>query len=162
MDEESVRDERRMEAVASVRWEGRMEQAAPHLIIDGAHNPGAVEAFVESVKALGAEREGGMVVLFSAVGDKKYEQMIEYLCTNLDVKAYVVTEVADSRGVPAEELDAVFRKYTDRKVVFRKDIDEALHAAESLREGEGDIYCLGSLYLAGMIRKRLKGGTDHA
>lgn len=162
IEEESGRDERRMEAVASVRWEGRMEQAAPHLIIDGAHNPGAVEAFVESVKALGAEREGKMVVLFSAVGDKKYEQMIEYLCTNLDVKAYVVTEVVDSRGVPAEELGAVFRKYTDRKVVFRKDIDEALHAAESLREGEGDIYCLGSLYLAGMIRKRLKGGTDHA
>ncbi len=159
---DEIRDQRRREAIASVRWEGRMEQAAPHLIIDGAHNPGAVEAFVESVKALGAEGKGGMVLIFSAVSDKKYEQMIAYLCGHLDVKAYVVTEVEDARRVPAGELMWVFRRYTDRLVVCETDIGEALRRAEALREGEGDIYCLGSLYLAGMVRKRLKGGVDYA
>lgn len=150
------------ETVGSVRWEGRMEQAAPHLIVDGAHNPGAVEAFVESIKALGEEENEGIVIVFSAVRDKNYEQMAAYLCKNLDVKAYVVTEIEDARKVPAGELGRVFRKYTNQTVVCEADIGEALRAAEALRDGEGDIYCLGSLYLVGMIKKRLKGGGIHA
>lgn len=161
--EESFREKRRQEAIASVRWEGRMEQAAPHLIVDGAHNPGAVEAFAESVKALGGKGQGGgIVIVFSAVSDKQYEQMIECLCRNLDVKAYVVTEIEDVRRVPAEELCRVFRKYTNQTVVCETDIGEALRRAEILRDGEGDIYCLGSLYLVGMVKKWLKGGSGHA
>lgn len=154
---ESVRDQGRdrrwQEAIASVRWEGRMEEAAPHLILDGAHNPGAVRAFAESVRALDGKES--CVIVFSAVADKKYEQMIECLCRNVDARAYVTVEVEDARRVPAEELAQVFRKYTDKPVVWKKDTKEALSAAEALRDGEGDIYCLGSLYLAGMIKKCL-------
>lgn len=145
------REKRWQEAIESVRWEGRMEEISPHLIIDGAHNPGAVKAFVRSVKALAAKES--CVILFSAVADKKYEQMIEHLCRNLDAKAYVVTEVEDQRRVPAEELARIFRRYTDKPVVCKRDTKEALCAAELLRDKEGDIYCLGSLYLAGMIKK---------
>lgn len=147
------RDRRWQEAIASVRWEGRMEEAAPHLILDGAHNPGAVRAFAESVRALDGKES--CVIVFSAVADKKYEQMIECLCRDVDAKAYVTAEVEDVRRVPAEELAQIFRKYTDKPVVWKKDTKEALSAAEALRDGEGDIYCLGSLYLAGMIKKCL-------
>lgn len=63
-----------------------------------------MEAFVESVKALDESERGEMVLLFSAVSDKKYDQMIEYLCENLDVKAYVVTQIEDERGVPQRNL----------------------------------------------------------
>lgn len=35
------------DAVAKIQWQGRMEECADHFIIDGAHNPGAIEAFVE-------------------------------------------------------------------------------------------------------------------
>ena len=147
------RDRRWQEAIASVRWEGRMEEAAPHLILDGAHNPGAVRAFAESVRALDGKES--CVIVFSAVADKKYEQMIECLCRNVDARAYVTVEVEDARRVPAEELAQIFRKYTDKPVVWKKDTKEALNAAEALRDGEGDIYCLGSLYLAGMIKKCL-------
>lgn len=159
----ALHEKKLQEAIASVRWEGRMEEASPHLIVDGAHNPGAVEAFVESVKALKKNGQGGgIVIVFSAVSDKKYEQMIACLCRNLDVKAYVVTEIEDARRVPAEELDRIFRKYTDQAVVCETDIGEALRRAEMLRDGEGDIYCLGSLYLVGMVKKWLKGGSDYA
>ena len=125
------------------------------MVIDGAHNPGAVVAFVESMKELRADEGEGPVILFSAVSDKKYEQMIECLCRNVDARAYVTVEVEDARRVPAEELAQIFRKYTDKPVVWKKDTKEALNAAEALRDGEGDIYCLGSLYLAGMIKKCL-------
>lgn len=129
-----------------------MERIAPHMVIDGAHNPGAVVAFVESMKALRADEGEGPVILFSAVSDKKYEQMIEYLCRNLNVKAFVVTEVEDRRRVPAEELAQVFRKYTEKRVICEAKVLEALRAAEDERGEDTDIYCLGSLYLAGMIK----------
>lgn len=70
-----------------------MEECADHFIIDGAHNPGAIEAFVESVRAL--KEEEPPILIFSAVSDKKYEQMIEYLCRHLQTKAFVVTEIED-------------------------------------------------------------------
>ena len=69
-----------------------------------------MEAFVESVKALDESERGEMVLLFSAVSDKKYDRMIEYLCENLDVKAYVAPQIEDARGVPAEELADVIRR----------------------------------------------------
>lgn len=131
-----------------------MERIGEHLVIDGAHNPGAVEAFVESVKALKADWEADSVILFSAVSDKKYEQMISFLCRNLDVKAFVVTEVEDARRVPAEELARVFCRYTGKKVICEPEIENALRAAKLQRDGDGDIYCLGSLYLAGMIKRK--------
>lgn len=58
---EVIHEDRWQKALASIHWEGRMEQAAPHLVIDGAHNPGAIEAFVESMKALGAEDRKSVV-----------------------------------------------------------------------------------------------------
>lgn len=149
---EHFHEERWQEALRSLRWEGRMERLAPHLVVDGAHNPGAVEAFVESMKALRADEGEGPVILFSAVSDKKYEQMIEYICTHLNAKAFVVTEVEDARRVSAEELARVFRKFTEKKVLCEAKVLDALRAAEDIRGQEADIYCLGSLYLAGMIK----------
>lgn len=153
LDGETIHIERWQDALASVQWEGRMERVFPHLVVDGAHNPGAIEAFVESVKALGTER--GSVVLFSAVSDKDYERMIECLCEGLDVRAYVVTEIEDARKVPAGELARVFCRYTGKKVICEPGLLEALRAAGAQRGEDGDIYCIGSLYLAGMIKRQI-------
>ncbi len=155
-----VRKDRWVKAIGAVKWEGRMEQAAPHLILDGAHNPGALEAFAETVKSLEKESEEPPVILFSVVSDKKYEQMIAFLCREVRAKAYVVTEIHDRRKVPAAELQKIFRKYTTLPVYQRTGIEEALRTAYEVR-GNGEIYCLGSLYLAGMIKNYLSGGdTD--
>lgn len=160
--EDKISPENWVSALASIRWEGRMERIAPHMVIDGAHNPGAVEAFVESLKALGAEGCEEPVILFSAVADKKYEEMIAYLCGNLKARAYVVTEVADARKVPARELGRIFQKYTGKKIVCEERLEDALKAAQAERDGKADIFCLGSLYLSGMIRKLLSGGGYNA
>lgn len=156
LEKEEIHRERWPDAVASVRWKGRMEEAGDHFIIDGAHNPGALEAFVESVKALPDEGEGLPVVLFSAVSDKKYEQMIAYLCGHFPAKAYVVTGIDDARGVPAHTLGRIFRSCTERKVIEKENVRDAVRAAYEERGGTGFIYCLGSLYLAGMIEKILE------
>lgn len=159
---EEIHMDRWKEALAELHWEGRMERVGAHITVDGAHNPGAMEAFVESVKALDESERGEMVLLFSAVSDKKYDQMIEYLCENLDVKAYVVTQIEDERGVPAEELADVFRRYTDKPVYCKERLEDAVRTAMNERGETGEIYCLGSLYLVGMMKKLLAGGAIDA
>lgn len=159
---EEIHMDRWKEALAELHWEGRMERVGAHITVDGAHNPGAMEAFVESVKALDESERGEMVLLFSAVSDKKYDQMIEYLCENLDVKAYVVTQIEDERGVPAEELADVFRRYTDRPVYCKERLEDAVRTVMNERGETGEIYCLGSLYLVGMMKKLLAGGAIDA
>lgn len=159
---EEIHMDRWKEALAELHWEGRMERVGAHITVDGAHNSGAMEAFVESVKALDESERGEMVLLFSAVSDKKYDQMIEYLCENLDVKAYVVTQIEDERGVPAEELADVFRRYTDRPVYCKERLEDAVRTAMNERGETGEIYCLGSLYLVGMMKKLLAGGAIDA
>lgn len=163
--DESVCKERWVKAVGEVKWEGRMENAAPHLVVDGAHNPGALTAFVQSVTALHPEYEKEReevlpVVVFSAVTDKKFEQMVQILCDGLKAKAYIVTEIDDPRKVPAKELAEIFSNYTDQPVYCKEETEDALKTAYKVR-GEGKIYCIGSLYLAGQIKKYLSGGNDN-
>ena len=83
---EEIHMDRWKQVLAQLHWEGRMERIGAHITVDGAHNPGAMQAFVESVKALDESERGEMILLFSAVSDKKYDEMIGYLCGNLDVK----------------------------------------------------------------------------
>ena len=156
--DEEIQMERWQKAVASMEWGGRMEEVLPHLFVDGAHNPGAMEAFVKSIELLG---EKISVLVFSAVSDKKYDQMIEYICTHLDVETFIVTEIEDYRRVKAEELYQIFRKNTKSTVLCKKDLKEALETAFQKR-GDGEIYCLGSLYLVGMVKNYLAGGSINA
>ena len=67
-----------------------------------------------------------------------------------------------SRRVPAAELERVFRQHTAGKVLRRDSLMEALRAAEEERGEDGDIYCLGSLYLAGMIKKMIGNNLDRS
>lgn len=142
------------DAVAKIQWQGRMEECADHFIIDGAHNPGAIEAFVESVRAL--KEEEPPILIFSAVSDKKYEQMIEYLCRHLQTKAFVVTEIEDKRRVPAGELGEIFKRYATCPVYVKADVKDAIACAYEMRTKETYIYSIGSLYLAGMVEKALQ------
>ena len=159
---EEIHIDRWNQVLAQLHWEGRMERIGAHITVDGAHNPGAMQAFVESVKALDESERGEMILLFSAVSDKKYDEMIEYLCGNLDVKAYIVTQIEDERGVPGEELADIFRRYTDRPVYCKERLEDAVRTALDKRGESGEIYCLGSLYLVGMIKKLLAGGAIDA
>ena len=87
--------------------------------------------------------------------------MIFYLCGNLEASAYIVTEIDDRRKLPARELGQVFERYTDKRVIVKNELRDALDTARDIR-GDGEIYCLGSLYLAGMVKKLLAGGEEHA
>ena len=139
------------EALAEVKWEGRMEEILPDIYIDGAHNISAVEAFVESVPKDGR----GNIVLFSAVKDKDYRKMISCLCSRMDADLYIVTRIRDGRAADAEELGRIFREHTDKPVMVITDLPEALGYARQNRNGRR-VWCLGSLYLTGMIKELIR------
>lgn len=145
--EETGRRELWWEVLADLKWPGRMEEILPDVYVDGAHNISAVEAFVESLPADGR----GRIILFSAVRDKDYGQMTEYLCRNAAADVYVVTHIDDRRGESAQRLADIFRKYTEQPVIVRESVEEALAYALSVQDGRR-IYCLGSLYLTGLIK----------
>ena len=147
--EEYVDYERWKKAVSCVVWKGRMEEMRPGIFLDGAHNPGAVEAFADTLDALG---ERGPVILFSAVSDKEYEKMVSILCGRVKAGLYIVTEIKDSRKVPARELGEIFRRYTDSQVLVCREPAEALQEALARRH-DRCICCLGSLYLIGELRR---------
>ncbi|MGN1140421.1 MAG: bifunctional folylpolyglutamate synthase/dihydrofolate synthase, partial [Oliverpabstia sp.] len=49
---EMIHIDRWSNAVASMKWEGRMELVAPHFTVDGAHNLGALSEFSKSIHAI--------------------------------------------------------------------------------------------------------------
>ena len=139
------------EALSELKWEGRMEEVLPGVYVDGAHNVSAVEAFAASVP----QGENGNIILFSAVRDKEYEEMIACLCRSVQADIYVVTHISDRRGTGAGTLGRIFEKYTERPVIVIESAEEALKYVLDSR-GERTVYCLGSLYLTGMIKEMIQ------
>lgn len=147
--------------VASVKWQGRMEEVLPGVVFDGAHNLAAIREFTKSIR-LQREVEGEihpLIILFSAVADKDYSHMIELLCRESKADAYVIAKVDNKRGAQADTLAALFRKYTDRPVYREDTLADAFTRALNEKGSEGKLYCLGSLYLIGEL-KELIGGQD--
>ena len=138
-------------ALSDVKWAGRMEEILPDVYVDGAHNVSAVEAFARSV----LPDERGRAILFSAVKDKDYAEMISRLCRDVQADFYVVTMIENSRGARAEELGRLFERHTDKPVIVTVDVKEAFDYILAHREGRR-VYCLGSLYLAGMIKELIQ------
>lgn len=142
-------------AVREVCWSGRMEEILPGVILDGAHNPPAIRRFIESVNL----QKGGRkkVILFSAVTDKDYKEMIAELCGGISAEVYVITKLEDDRGASCEELAEAFAHHTQAKVCVREELSEAFAYAMEEKGQDGILYCLGSLYLIGEL-KTLIGG----
>ena len=148
---ENGRPGRWREALATLKWEGRMEEVLTDVYVDGAHNISAAEAFVQSLPG----DETGNVILFSSVQDKDYERMAKCLCTSRAAELYVITHIDDRRGEDAQRLGDIFRKYTVQPVVVRDSVKDAFEYVLKAQKGRR-IYCLGSLYLIGRIKELIQ------
>jgi len=134
--------------IANMRWAGRMEEIRPRVYIDGAHNEDGIQAFIETVRL--QQPTAPVVILFSAVSDKKYDNMIEMLCSLDCVTHFCITQIPGSRGVRIEELRRIFERHTDREVSACEDMREAYAESMRARGEDGTLYIVGSLYLAGL------------
>lgn len=141
-------------------WEGRMEEILPGIYLDGAHNEDGIEAFVQTVEAY--ECSGKRYLLFSAVGDKDYETVIDRLNRHKLFDQVVVTGIHDSRGADPELLRRLFMGYGEASpiCIYKEKVKDALEDLLALKQEEDDIYIVGSLYLAGEIKAIVRRKTD--
>lgn len=148
-----VEKEQIRRGMKDTRWQGRMETILPGVIVDGAHNEDGVAKFTET--AAHFQKDCEITLLFSAVSDKDYEDMIAKICKNIQFAHVVTTQIAGDRVVPAQVLGDVFVKNGCGKVTAVPCVEEAFDLACTLK-GEGLLFCVGSLYLIGEIKAYIK------
>lgn len=145
---ESIRD-----GIAGTRWEGRMEEAAPGIIFDGAHNGPGIDEFIHEFREYPCE--GRKYILFSVVKDKDYDYMIRRLC-DTDASRIYITRIDSDRGLDENEILRDFAKYNvtaELKVV--PDVRKAFAQAVRDREDRDVLFCVGSLYLIGELKQEV-------
>ena len=140
------------EGLSKIKWPCRMEMAAPGVIIDGAHNEDGIAQFVSTAGYFAKENE--ITILFTAVADKHYHEMIGEICEGIHPSHVVATQIDGSRVVPAEVLAEDFRKAGCTDVCAEPEIGAAYEKALG-KKGSGILFCVGSLYLAGELKAYL-------
>lgn len=130
-----------------VRWRGRLEMVVgdPPMILDGAHNVDAMRVVVEELPHLAIR--GRVHVLFAAMSDKDWPQMIEILAPHCSTA--VVTEVLADRAVAAEQLGRVFHRYC--RVEAIADVGQALGRIKTVAAAGDTVLVTGSLFLVGKV-----------
>ena len=141
------------EGVRKTVWPGRMEEIAPGVYLDGAHNEGGIRAFARAASQIPGKRK---ILLFAAASDKEYPTMLRLLFETLRPDAAVLTRIAGSRGLEVETLRAAAEKEAREAglsvpMTVRPTAEEALLAALQDKGKDDTVFCAGSLYLAGEI-----------
>lgn len=149
-----VSKEALLDGMREARWECRMEEILPGVYVDGAHNRDGVTAFLDAVRPDGCT--GRRFLLFSAVQDKQYREMIGLLMRSELFDTVFLTEILNTRGLSGQVLEEAFRGAGAEHTAVFSDAAGALEEALRIRRPEDRIYIAGSLYLAGEIRGYIK------
>ena len=148
--------------LSRVHWQGRMEQVGANLWLDGAHNPGGIRAFIRAVKAQYAEGEPAesgshnLQLVFAAVSDKDYHEMIQMLCRELPISRVTIAQVDSARAADRNVLREQFLQAGCQEVETYATAVEAMEAALKNKKTDDRLYVVGSLYLIGEIKRYLR------
>ncbi|NOT53690.1 MAG: bifunctional folylpolyglutamate synthase/dihydrofolate synthase [Deltaproteobacteria bacterium] len=128
-------------------WPGRVEVVShsPLVILDGAHNPQALETLQSELPALVGGRR--VKLLFAVMRDKDWRAMIPML-TQL-ASEVVVTRVQQARAEDPEQLRAAFAPYCPVRTVA--DAPEACRQLVAAAQPDEAIVVAGSLFLVGEV-----------
>lgn len=137
-------------------WEGRMEEVAPEVYVDGAHNEDGIRAFLETVAGDG--HRGKRTLLFSVVSDKDYGKMIGAIGRSELFDKLVVARLDNYRAASFEDLEKHLKQVTAYRGEHYDDTISGFRSCLKYREEEERIYVAGSLYLVGEIKEFL--GND--
>ncbi len=174
----SISEEQIEAGLNKAYWPGRMEETEENLWMDGAHNPAGIKAFLEAVPRITDEKA---VLLFSMVQDKAYEEVIREIVASELFSDMVLTEISDNpRALSLRKLQQTFQRVmaaeegmdfsqenasgkdekqlNNAKVLPNIFIEEtpsrALQLAKKLAVPQRQIFCTGSLYLIGELKRR--------
>lgn len=138
------------EGLRAVRWPGRFElvRENPAFIIDGGHNPPAVEATAASLRTVFPGRR--FVFLLGVMADKDVEGIIERLLPLAE--RFVCVSPPAPRALAAEELARMIRRRGGVAETAGSIAEGARTAVD--RAGSGGAVCaLGSLYILEEARR---------
>lgn len=159
LDDIREEQEKIVDAIRNVKWEGRMEEIWPGVILDGAHNEPGIEAFTKAYQAYPNPEHGRKGILFSVVKDKDYEAMVRRL-GELSPDFVIVTRLDSDRALDAARMKEEFTTEFEKKkikseITVIEDVREAFRTALSYKKKEDLLFCVGSLYLVGELKKAL-------
>lgn len=138
------------EGIEHTRWATRFEVVGknPVFIIDGAHNEQGINAAVDSLKTMFPDKK--IVYILGVLADKSFDKMLEVLYCNSGL--FITLTPDSSRALPGNELANIIRNAGQEAYDFES-IESAVKFAIEKAESDGVVCSLGSLYLAGEIRK---------
>ena len=144
-----VSEEELLCGLAKMRWEARMEQIMPGLILDGAHNPDGVAAFLESVRADGCSKRE---LLFSMVSDKDHENVIRQVAESGLFDRILILKLRSERGLAPALIMQQLEAAGCRTEIY-EDLCEVPESFWNVSTDDGHMhYIAGSLYLAGEVK----------
>ena len=146
-------------ALSSVRWQGRMEEAGDGIWMDGAHNPDGIRAFLRGVSQLQKKDAKNIHLLFAAVADKDYNEMVQMLADGLHPERVTVAHLDSERSLGTDTLAEAFRLAGCSQVEGYPDTDTALKAALSYKTAADRLFIVGSLYLIGEMKEHSSHST---
>ena len=136
------------EGLARTPRHGRVELVwpKPRTIIDGAHTPESIAAFVRAVGS--HTRYDSMVVVFGCSQDKDIDGMLREIARGAD--KIIFTQSADNqRAADPEDLKNRYIELTNKMAQVEPDVRSAINTA-ARAVGKGDLICItGSFYVAG-------------
>ena len=134
-------------------WPCRMETVLPGVVVDGAHNPDGIAQFIKTASQF--HRNYTITVLFAAVSDKDHADMIREIVEGIHPERVITTRIEGSRCISEKALAEEFVRAGQKEVYSEPDVGRAFDLACSER-GDGMLFCVGSLYLAGQIKSHLE------
>jgi dihydrofolate synthase / folylpolyglutamate synthase len=137
-------------AAASTEVEGRLQVVYedPPTLLDGAHNPAAVDALLRSLPAIVGERP--LAVVFGVLDDKDAAAMLARLRASVD--AVWLTEPDGARALPTDALVRIAAPIGLPESSAQPNAATALaHARRWAAERGGAVLATGSVYLVGEL-----------
>jgi dihydrofolate synthase/folylpolyglutamate synthase len=142
-------DELLKRGLTGLRWPGRFEVVGrnPTVVLDGGHNPAALEAMLGEVKKLPARRR---LAVFGVSANKDFAAMCALVGPAFD--RILLTQAPNPRAAPPERLAGHLPP--QKTEIVPGGPEEAV--AKALEEaGPGDLVLVtGSLYVAGEVKAR--------
>ena len=140
-------EDRVQQAVATTNLEGRFEQLASHVWLDGAHNPASAKSLRKTIQQVLKGEKVTMVV--GILKDKDVEAVLRELEQVSDDFIFVAVEREQDRLMQPEEL----MKLSHAK---HKQIASSVLQAVQEKQKEGSVVVTGSLYLLAQWRSILQ------
>lgn len=136
-------------ALATVVFHGRFEilHRDPVVLIDGAHNPNGIEAFVDNINTYFPGQK--INLYFGMLADKDIDLALKYLMPITDT-VHTLTPESD-RALPADKMAALIHREYGKAVNFYDSIEAAVDSLDMTVKDRINVF-VGSLYMIGVAR----------